>query len=159
MRLRSWSEILLGRLHGQDQALLRHLQVFLLEPAGEHVGPFDQGGHLVQQGGILDRLHAADPLRGVGELADDLVAPLVEARHDGAFGLHLGLVTVGVPDRERPAGRLEAVALGLAPGRQTEHRNRHHFGTVERDQGVGRADEVDRAPAIGQLISHHLGNG
>jgi hypothetical protein len=43
-------EVFLVLLHGQDQAFLRHIEVFLLEFADVHLGPLDQPRHFVQQG-------------------------------------------------------------------------------------------------------------
>jgi hypothetical protein len=56
------------------------------------------------------------------------------------------------------ACRLEAVAPGLAAGGQAQRRDRHHLIAMQSHQGVGRAHEVDRTPAIGQLVGHDLGD-
>ena len=56
-------KVLLVRLHGQDQAFLRHVEEFLLEAAHQHVGALDQRRHFVQQCFIFDSLQRWSCLR------------------------------------------------------------------------------------------------
>ena len=51
-------EVLLVRLHRQDQAFGRHRQELALEAAQQHVRPLDQRGHLVEQRLVVDRRQA-----------------------------------------------------------------------------------------------------
>ena len=148
-------EIFLVRLHGQDQAFLRHLEEGLLELAEQHVGTLDQRGDLVQQRVVLDRLQAQR--RGGGsQLPFDLGTPFGEAGNHRAVVLHLLRIAVGMADIHRADACLEAMALRLAPGLQAQHRQRHDLITVQRDQAVHRAHEMHAAPAVSQLIGHHL---
>jgi hypothetical protein len=50
-------KVLLVGLHGEDQALLRHVQKLFFKLADQHVGALDQGGHFVQQCFIFDSWH------------------------------------------------------------------------------------------------------
>ena len=106
-------EVLLVRLHRQDQAFLRHLEKVLVEAADEHVRPLDQRRHLVEQRRVVDR-RAAGLLRGARQLRRDLVAPLVEARDHRALVAQLRGVAVGVAQLDRRARGLEAMARACA---------------------------------------------
>jgi len=108
-----------------------------------------------EQRRVLDRLQSF--LFGVPpQLTFDLGATLGEAGDHRAFVLHLFGVAVGVAKRHEGLRRLEAVALRFAAGGQPQHRHRHDIGAVQRHQPVRRADEVHAAPAICELVAHHL---
>jgi hypothetical protein len=149
-------KILLVGLHGQDQAFLRHIEEFLFEGTNQHVGPFDQCGDFVEQGLIIDGREAF--LRGGGlELLLDLGAARSEAGDHGAFAFELLRVGIRILDRYDRIRGLEAVALGLAAGHESEYRDRHDIGAMQRDQLVRGTDEIHAAPAVGELVAHHLG--
>jgi hypothetical protein len=150
-------EVLLVGLHRQDQAFLGHRQEFGLETAGEHVRPFDQRGHFIEQRGVVDRLQAL-PRRRRRELALDLGAAHGEAGDHGALRQQLLRVAIGGLDHHRVERRLEAVAVGLAAGVQAQQAHRHDVGAVQRHQAMGRAHEVDAGPAVGKLVLHELGD-
>ena len=64
-------------------------------------------------------------------------------------------------NHHRRQARLEAVALGLVAGAQSEHLHRHHGAAMQRQQAVRRPHKMHAAPArqlaIGlQLVAHHL---
>jgi hypothetical protein len=148
-------KILLVGLHGQDQAFLRHIEEFLFEGTNQHVGPFDQCGDFVEQGLIIDGREAF--LRGGGlELLLDLGAARSEAGDHGAFAFELLRVGIRILDRYDRIRGLEAVALGLAAGHESEYRDRHDIGAMQRDQLVRGTDEIHAAPAVGELVAHHL---
>ena len=141
-------EIFLVRLHGQDQAFLRHAEKLLAETADQHVGALHQAGDLVQQGIVLHRLHPAADFRRCGmELARDVGAARLEAGDHRALAFHLCRIAVGILEADRADGGFETVALGGTAGGQAEHAHRHHLGAMQRDQAMHRAHEVDGAPA------------
>jgi len=139
----------------EDQALLRHAEKLRLEPAGQHVRPLHQGGHLVEQRIVLDRLEPRAG-RGLLQLAHDLGAALGKAGDHRALCGKLLRIAVGVADGQRARRGLEAVADRAAASLQPEHADRHHLGAVQRHQRMRRPHEVDGAPAVGQRVAHHL---
>ena len=154
-------EVLLVGLHGEDQAFLRHVEEFLLELADQHIGTLDQGRDLVQQGLVLDGTDtAAHALGSRLQLARDLGTALGEAGDDGAFLAQLRGVVIGGADDHGIDRRLEAVAMRGRAGRQAQGLDAdQHLGAVQHHQAVGRAHEMDAAPAVGQLVAHDLGDG
>ena len=92
------------------------------------------------------------------ELAHDLAATFGKSGDHRAFIPHLRGIAVGVFNLQRILQRLEPMPLCLAAGIQTQRRDRHHIGAMQCHQGMRRTHEIDRSPAIGQLISHHLRN-
>ena len=150
-------EILLIGLHGQDEAFLGHGEEFGLELSNQHVRALDQGGDFIEQGVVVDRLAAN--LGGSGcELAGNLGAALGKGGDHGAVAEQLGGVFIGIGKNHGFDGRFEAVALRFATGFQAENGDRNNIGAVQGDQRMRRTDEIDAAPAIGQLITHDLGN-
>ena len=151
-------EVFLVGFHGQDQAFLRHGEEFLFELADQHVRTLDQRGDFVEQGIVVDRL-AAGLGSGGGELAGDFGAALGKGGDDGALGGQLGSVFVGVGKDDRVDGRFEAVAMRFAAGVQAENRQRYDIAAVQGNEAMRRTDEIDAAPAVLQLVAHHLGDG
>ena len=84
-------------LHREDEAFLWHLQVSILEAAGEHIGALDQGGHFVQQGVVVDRVHV---MASVGcrsfQLAGNFGPTCLEARNHRPFFFKLRHIGVSV---------------------------------------------------------------
>ncbi|CFL86638.1 Uncharacterised protein [Bordetella pertussis] len=153
-------EVLLVQPHGQDQALLRHLQELFLELPDIDRGVFDQGGHFVQQGrdfGVVAQ-RGAQPLRVLVEQARNLGAARLERGNDAAALGQVGLVALGRGELDG-AVALEAVPLRGAAGLQAQRRDRHDVGAEQGHQPVRRAHELDGGLAVGQLVAHHLGNG
>ncbi len=50
------------------------------------------------------------------------------------------------------------MALRHAIGRQAQRRDGDHVGTVQREQAMRGAHELDVGPAVGQLVAHDLGD-
>jgi hypothetical protein len=150
-------EILLVGLHRQDEAFLRHGEEVLLELAGQHVGAFDEAADLVQQRVVVDGRQAL-LCRGLGQLAHDLGATLGEAGDDRAFVAQLRGVAVGVADRDGRGLRLETMALRDAVGAQAQRGDGHDIVAVQRDEAMRGTHELDVAPAVGELVAHHLGD-
>ena len=90
------------------------------------------------------------------QLAQDLGAAGRKARDHGTLVVELALVVIGVLQHQGIHARLEAVAVRLPPRLQAESAHGHHLGAVQRDEAVSGPDEVDAAPAIGELVLHHL---
>ena len=114
-------EVFLVGLHGQDQAFLRHGEEFFFELADQHVRAFDQRGHFVEQGIVVDRLATGLGSSGL-ELAGDFGAALGEGGDHGAVAGQLGGVFVGIGKDDRIDGRFKAVAVRFATGVQAENR-------------------------------------
>ena len=147
-------EVLLVRLHRQDEALRRHGEELGVEAAGQHVRPLDQRGDLVEQRLVVDRREPLPTAAAACELARDLGAALVEARDHRAFVAQLLRVAVGVAQRRsaraaprsggrawcgrrrgrapRPARRRRRAARpGRAPGGRSSRRSsRRRAGTA-----------------------------
>ena len=152
-------KIFLVRLHGENQAFLRHVEIDGLELPGQHIGPFDQRGHFVEQGIVRDRRQVVTGSAGRRlQLLRNQGAPRLEAGDHRAVGFELLRVAVGVPEHDRIDRRLEAMAMGRAARRESERRNRHDLRAVQRNQPMGGTHEMHRGPAIVQLIAHPLGN-
>jgi len=155
-------EVLLVGLHGQDQALLRHIEELLLELADQHIGALDQGRHLIEQGFVFDGAHAvAHTGRGGRQLAHDLGTTLGKARDHGAITAQGVGIGIGMLDRDDRLGGLESVTQGGVARLQAQHLERHHAGAMQGDHAVRRAHEVHAAPAgqlaIGfELVGHDL---
>ena len=67
-------------------------------------------------------------------------------------------VAVGMADHDRIDAGFETVTVGLLTRRQAEHGNGYDIGTVQCQQCVRRSNEVNAAPAVGQLIAHDFRN-
>jgi hypothetical protein len=76
-----------------------------------------------------------------------------------ALRLELLGVVVGVLQHHRVHVGLEAVAVGLASGAQSQRGDRHDIGAMQRDQAMRRAHEVHAGPAVGELVLHDLRDG
>ena len=149
-------EVLLVLLHGQDQALGRHVEERLLEPRLVDHRPFDQRGHFLQQVCRHQRLRAA--LRGGrGHQLGDALLARVERDDDLGVVTHLLRIAVSRADREF-ARRMEAVAKGAVTGGQPKCAHRNHVASVQRHQPVGRPRKLHGRVAIGELVAHHLGD-
>ena len=151
-------KVLLVRLHRQDQALLRHVQKLGFELAQQDVGPLDQRGHFVEQRRVIDRREALFGRRGL-KLARDLAVAGLKTGHHCPLRFKLVRVVIGVLQHHRVDRGLEPVASRLAARLQAERAHRHHVGTVQRHQTVRRADELNRGPAVGELVLHDLRDG
>ena len=69
-----------------------------------------------------------------------------------------GGVIVGIGKDDRIDGGFEAVTLRFAARVQAEDGDRDDIGAVQRHKAVRRTDEIDAAPAVLQLVAHHLGD-
>jgi len=156
-------EVLLVRLHGQDQAFLRYGEEFFLELANQHVRAFDQRSDFVEQGVVVDRPQRSGAISaGLGrsgfELADDFGTTFGEGRDHGTIGCQPGGIFVGIGQNDRIDPGFKAVTMGFTTCVQAEHRNRQDLVTMQRDQTMRRADEIDAAPAVLQLVGHDFRN-
>jgi len=158
-------EVFLVGLHGQDEALLRHVEELLLEFADQHVGTLDQGSDFVEQGCVVNGAHTPAHLRRSGlELACNLGTTLDKAGDDCAVLRQGGGVMVGVLKHHRGHLGFKAVALGAVASSQAERFDGHHGAAMQGDQAVGGAHKFDAAPAgqfaVGlELVAHDFGNG
>ena len=162
-------EVLLVRLHGQNQALLRYIQKSRFKGADQHIRALDQAGDFIEQGLVLNRTQrrsngiAASHDGRRRKLARNLGAALGKAGdHGTVFAQRLG-VAVGVHDQHRRDLGFKTVPLCVLAGFESEHANRHHGAAVQRDQAVRRAHKLHAAPAwqfaVGlELIRHDLRN-
>jgi hypothetical protein len=153
-------EVFLVGLHRQDQAFLRHREKVLVELAQQHIRALDQGGDLVEQRRGVDRPQIRAGARCGGlQLRGDLGAARAETGdHRALAAQHIG-IAVGGRQHDGVNLRFEAVTVGLPTRDEPQRLHRHHVGAMQRHQTMRRADELDRAPAIGQLIRHDLGDG
>ena len=152
-------KILLVGAHGQDQALLRHLQERRFEGAHVDRWPLDQCGHFIKQGG--DRRLIA---KRCTQFAGLIAKCLLDARatigkrgdHPPALLQHrLVLHRIGEFDI---GFALEAVPLRDPSGLQSERRRCKHRRAMQHHQAMGRAHEADICLPVGQLILHDLGD-
>ena len=102
-------EVLLVRLHRQDQALRRHRQELGVEAAGQHVRPLDQRGHFVEQ---RRRRRSAPALRRRRRRPAGARSRRAARRswRSPRPGRAAARVAVGVAQHDRRDRRLEAVA-------------------------------------------------
>ena len=158
-------EVFLVGLHGQDQALLRHVQKLPVKLAQQHVRALYQRGHFVQQGGVINRAHALPhACRHRFQLARDFGAACRERGDNGAIARQRLGIAVGIGQLHRRDRGLEAVPLGAAPGRQAQRLHRHHATAVQRHQTMRRTHEMHATPARQravalQLVGHEFGDG
>ncbi|MNS88943.1 hypothetical protein D3C72_1229370 [compost metagenome] len=143
-------EILLVRLHGEDQAFLRHGQEFFLEVAFIHDRPFDQGRHFIEQRFGHQDLVGTGLVQQLG--ADALLAFFV-AGDDAGVEDQRWRVVFRVRDGDRFAVGQEAVAQGAAAGREAQQGQGQDIDAVQGDQAVGRAHEL-HGGAVRALIAH-----
>ena len=156
-------KVLLVGLHGQNQALLRHLQKGWLKAAGQHIGAFHQRSHLVQECFVVHRLRTQRGSSSL-QLACDVGAARLKAGNHRTVARQGGGVVVGVGKHHVCQSRFKAVALGGVACAQAQRGDRHHGAAVQGDQAMGRAHKAHRGPA-GQfavaleLVAHDLGDG
>ncbi len=148
-------EVLLVRLHRQDQALGRHGQELGLEAAQQDVRALDQGRHFVEQRVVFDRGQTLR-VRGMLELAHDLGAAVCKSGHHRALGFQLVGVMVGVLQHHRRHLRFEAVPLRRAARLEAERGHRDDLGAMQRHQAMHRTHEVHARPAVAELVAHQL---
>ena len=146
-------KVLLVRLHGGDECLLRNLEKALLERAGDGCGPFHQGRDLVEQV-VVHLCRTTGLAGGAFHHFPYEFAPGVEVRNHMAFGPQQALVIIGADDFQR-FGMVEAVSAGHAARGGVEQGAGHHGVTVQKGEPVDRADEF----GIGISPPHPLGNG
>ena len=152
-------KILLVGLHGEDQALLRHGQEFLFKLPHHHVGPLHQGRHLIEQRVVVNRLEVRAGTRSSrDQLARNFGPPFGKGSNHRTVTQHRFGINIGVGDADLLDRRFKAMALGLPPGQQPQHRHRHHLFAMQGHQRVRRTHKIHRAPAIRQLVGHHFGN-
>ena len=147
-------EVFLVRLHGEDQAFLRHGQEFLLEVAFIHDRPFDQGRHFVEQRFGHQHLVGAGLVQQLG--ADALLAFLV-AGDDAGVEDQRRRIVFRVRDGDRFAIGEETVAQGGAAGGEAQQGQGQDIDAVQGDQAVGRAHEL-HGGAVRALIAHQFWN-
>ena len=145
-------EVLLVRLHRQDQAFLRYGQEHVFELAFVDDGPFDQRRHFIQQRFRHQHLVAA----GLGQqLGADRFLAFLGIGDDLAEDLEQFVVGVRMADIEGVAVRQEAVAERAAAGGEAQQRQRHDGLAVQRQQRVHGAHEL-HGRAVRALVAHHL---
>ena len=154
-------EVLLVGAHRQDQALLRYLEVLLLEAADVDGGPFHQRRDLVEQRSdrglgrrVLCKRGAQLPAARAQRVADAIAARL-EGADDAAALEQLASVAVGGSDLD-DAVALEAMAFGEAAGVEPQHAAGQDVLAMEHRQAVRRPHEAYRGGAVGQLVAHDL---
>ena len=148
-------EVLLVRLHGEDQAFLGHGQELFLKGASQHIGALHQRRHFVQQSVVGNGLELQLGASGV-ELGANGFTPFVERGHHGTLRAQGFGVSVSVRQLNDRLLRLEAMPAGTAPCLQAEQLHRHQLAAVERNEPVRGAHKVDIGPTVGQLVAHHL---
>jgi hypothetical protein len=132
-------EVFLVLLHGQNQAFLRHFEVFGFELADINHRPFDQRRHLVEQ--AVGRMDAGSKLAGSGvELCGDGCPPFREVDDDLARS-QLGDILVRMVDDDL-AARQEAMALRRPAALQPEDFSGNDVLAVQEDQAMHGANEL-----------------
>ena len=139
------------------------MQKFGVKAAHHDVGALDQAGHLIEQGGVFNRLRAL----GAGgrlQLAGDLGAPGVKTGDDRAVARQGSRVVVGVGNAHGRHSGLKAVALRAVARLQTERLHRHYRAAMQSEQAMRRSYKAHRAPAgqraiTRQLVTHNFGDG
>jgi len=132
-------EVFLVLLHGQNQAFLRHLEVFGFELADINLRPFDQRRHLIKQ--AVGRMDAGIKLAGSGvEQRGDLCPPFGEVDDDLARS-QSGDILVRMIDGDF-AARQEAMALRRPAAVQPEDFSGNDVLAVQEDQAMYGANEL-----------------
>ena len=150
-------EVFLVQPHGQDQALLRHLQEPGLECADIDCRRFDQCRDLIEQGsdcGIVAQGCVKPQCLGLQQRVDTRAA-LVERCNDMAGVCQLCLIGGCIFYGDR-LGVQESVPMRCPARSQAEDIDRDHFVAPQRDERVGWSHESHRGDAIGQLVAHDL---
>ncbi len=146
-------EIFLVGLHGQDQAFLRHGQIFFLEMAGIYHRPFDQRVDFIEQ--AFRHQHLV-----ITGLCQQCGTNFFLARFNTGDSLAIRFqprcIVFCMRQRQFAAGQ-KAVAQCGAAGLQTEYADRHDSITVQRNQPVHRTHEL-HGGAIGALVAHQFRN-
>ena len=145
-------EVTLVFLHRGHDDLARELQVLRLEGAADGGGEFDEVRHRLHQGLVQDR-PALDVRGGLGRLSAHQLPPAGRV-DDHKPTLENVEVFLKAAHASTARGQ-EAVAVGLAVGREAVHRERHHPTIEDRQQPPDGPDEPDRALAP----AHELGEG
>ena len=151
-------EIFLVGLHGQDQAFLWYRQEFLIETADHDLGSLNEGRDFVEQRVVGDR-PGAGLLGRCAELAGNFGSPFSKRGDHGTFIAELRGITVGVAHNDRIDAGFEAVTVGDFPCREAEDGHRDDLCAVQGYQGMRRANEMHRTPAVFQLVAHDLRDG
>lgn len=144
-------EILLVRLHREDQTFLRHLQELLVEAALIHDRPFDERVHFVEQ-----RLRHHDAVF-TGErlqLRADGFAAVIEIRDDMRLRAQRFRVVVGARNGDETL-RQKAMADGRIARIDAERAHRHDVAAVHGDKALHRTHEL-HVGAVRTLIRHDL---
>ena len=158
-------EIFLIRLHGENEALLRHVEKLFLELANEHIGALNQARHLFQQSIIVNRSNIVAQLdRGSRELADDLRLALIKRRNHCAVLAQCGGITVRISEHHGRDRSFKTMPLGATACMQAQHGHGHHIVAVQSHHAMRGTHKTHTAPtrqrtATLQLIAHDLGDG
>ena len=145
-------EIFLVLLHGQDQAFLRHFEIFSLELANIDHRPFNQRSDFVEQ--AIGRIDRGVQFLCFGiELQANGFAALRKAGNGLTLRPERFDVAFGVGDRDL-TGRHEAVAARDITAGQPEQFARHQTITVQHDEPMYRTNEL----VIGITPAHQFGD-
>ena len=139
-------KVFLVGLHGQNQALLRHLQKGRLKAAGQHIGAFHQRGYLVQERFVVHRLRTQRCGSSL-QLACNVGAARLKAGDYCAVARQCGGVVVGMGKHHVCQSRFKTVALGGVASAQAQRGDWHYGAAVQGDQAMGRAHKAHRGPA------------
>ena len=156
-------EVFLIRLHGQDQAFLRHVEKFFFKAADQHVRTFDQGRDFVQQSVVVNRHHATYFCRGSGQLTRNVGLAFGKTGDHGTVFSQCRGVLISVRDHHRRDSGFKAMALRAVARFQAQRLQWNHRRTVQGHQPVRRAHKADAAPAgqhtvAFQLVAHDFRN-
>ena len=165
------------RLHGQNQALLRHIQKLFIKITHHHGGALHQAGHFLHQRVIeqsrfglvvtqMGRLHfqtATQPLGFAAQRLHHQVAAFVKAGDHHTIARQGGGVIIGMCNQHWRHKGFKTVALGTVTGLQAQRMHRHHGAAMQSQQAMRRAHKTHRTPtgqvAIAlQLVAHQFGD-
>ena len=156
-------KVFLVRLHGEDQAFLRHLEKLFFKGADQHIGPLDQRRDFVEQRIVFNRLDAAYAGGSGRQLARNLGLAFGKAGDHRTVLTQRRRIGVGMRDHDGRDSGFKAMALRAVARLQAQRLQGHHLVAVQRDQAVRRPHKAHAAPARQfavalKLVTHDLGN-
>src|SRR5690606_27456663 len=129
--------------HSENEALGRNSQEFRFEFAYVDGGVLDQSSDFIKQGVDFGALAdgGAQAIGLIMQLAQDVGAAAFEARHDAPLLQQYRFVLVGRGDLEYALAH-EAVALGVAVGREAQRLHWNDILAPQRNKTVSRPNEA-----------------
>ena len=124
-------KVLLIGLHGENQALLWHVQEFFFKFANQHIRALNQTSDFIQQGVVVNRFNTPAYLGSrCRQLAHDFCTAFGKAGDDSTVFLQRCSVAVCMTKNHRVDHGFETVAMRGVAGLQSQRFNGHHTAAV-----------------------------